>query len=50
MITVHEVKEPTAEDISPFDERNGKHSVIAVKGAPDVVLDLCSIPAYAEER
>ena len=43
MITVHEVKEPKAGDISPFDEKNGKQSfVIAVKGAPDVVLELCN--------
>ena len=43
MITVHEVKEPKAEDLSPFDEKNGKQSyVIAVKGAPDVVLELCN--------
>ncbi len=43
MITVHEVKEPKAEDISPFDEKNSKQSyVIAVKGAPDVVLQLCT--------
>ena len=43
MITVHEVKDPKAGDISPFDEGNGKQSfVIAVKGAPDVVLELCN--------
>ena len=43
MITVHEVKAPKADDISPFDEKNGKQSyVIAVKGAPDVVLQLCN--------
>ncbi len=43
MITVHEVKDPKADDISPFDEANGKQShVIAVKGAPDVVLQLCN--------
>ena len=43
MITVHEVKDPKEADISPFDEKNGKQSyVIAVKGAPDVVLELCS--------
>ena len=43
MITVHEVKNPKAADISPFDEKNGKEAyVIAVKGAPDVVLQLCN--------
>jgi Ca2+-transporting ATPase len=42
MVTLHEVKTPQGNDISPFDETNGKDSyVIAVKGAPDIVLDLC---------
>jgi Ca2+-transporting ATPase len=43
MITVHEVREPRAQDISPFTDqtRHGQHVVI-VKGAPDVVLDLCT--------
>jgi len=43
MITIHEVSEPNPEDISPFytDEvRNW--GVVAVKGAPDLVLDLCT--------
>jgi len=43
MITVHDVITPRAEDPSPFT--NDKHKgwdVIAVKGAPDVVLDLCT--------
>ncbi len=43
MVTVHEVKSPNGTDISPFDDKNGKNSyVIAVKGAPDVVLELCT--------
>ena len=43
MITIHEVKEPKAADISPFKGKNDKEShVIAVKGAPDVVLQLCN--------
>ena len=43
MITVHEVREPRTQDISPFTDqtRRGQH-VIIVKGAPDVVLDLCT--------
>ena len=43
MITIHNVSGPFSEDLSPFHD--GKHKswdVIAVKGAPDVVLDLCS--------
>ncbi len=43
MVTLHEVKNPQAKDISPFDGKDGKDSyVIAVKGAPDVVLGLCN--------
>lgn len=43
MITLHEVKSPEAKDISPFKGKDAKESyVIAVKGAPDVVLDLCN--------
>ncbi len=43
MITVHEVSEPRPEDISPFyDDEKREWSVIAVKGAPDLVLDLCT--------
>ena len=43
MITIHDVAEPRAEDISPFhDDKLRGWDVIAVKGAPDVVLDLCT--------
>ena len=43
MITVHDVAVPRAEDPSPFtDERLKNWDVIAVKGAPDIVLDLCT--------
>ena len=43
MVTVHEIKSPAESDISPFSSRNGDEAyVIAVKGAPDVVLKLCS--------
>lgn len=43
MVTIHEIKEPTAEDISPFMDgsRKGWYT-IAVKGAPDIVLKLCN--------
>jgi Ca2+-transporting ATPase len=43
MVTIHDVAAPRAEDLSPFT--NDKHKnwdVIAVKGAPDVVLQLCT--------
>jgi Ca2+-transporting ATPase len=43
MITIHDVGEPTPEDISPFYDNKMKNwDIIAVKGAPDIVLDLCS--------
>ncbi|MGD8403267.1 MAG: cation-translocating P-type ATPase [Anaerolineales bacterium] len=43
MITVHEVSEPRPEDISPFyNDEMREWSVIAIKGAPDLVLDLCT--------
>jgi len=43
MVTVHSVEKPRPEDISPFytDEYKG-WDVIAVKGAPDLVLNLCT--------
>ena len=43
MVTVHEVKKPKDNDLSPFNGKDAKQSyVIAVKGAPDVVLKLCN--------
>ncbi len=43
MITIHDVRDPKPHDLSPF--KDGKHKdwdVIAVKGAPDIVLELCT--------
>jgi len=42
MITVHDVKAPDPADPSPFTERQKDWDVVTVKGAPDVVLDLCT--------
>ena len=43
MITVHDIIEPRPEDISPFyDNKLKDWDVIVVKGAPDVVLTLCT--------
>jgi P-type Ca2+ transporter type 2C len=43
MITIHTVQAPDASDPSPFHNDTHKDwRVIAVKGAPDVVLNLCS--------
>ena len=43
MITIHDVGMPRTEDISPFYDNQQKNwDIIAVKGAPDIVLGLCS--------
>jgi Ca2+-transporting ATPase len=43
MITIHDVKNPQPADASPFmDQKQRNWDVIAVKGAPDVVLQLCT--------
>jgi P-type Ca2+ transporter type 2C len=43
MVTVHDIWQPDPQDVSPF--ANSKlvgWDVIAVKGAPDLILDLCT--------
>jgi Ca2+-transporting ATPase len=43
MITIHNVLDPDPNDPSPFyDEQNKDWNVIVLKGAPDIVLDLCT--------
>src|SRR5512139_871777 len=44
MVTIHDVATPRAQDPSPFTNNDTLQDwdVIAVKGAPDVVLDLCT--------
>ncbi len=43
MVTIHDVATPKSEDPSPFSDNESKDSdVIAVKGAPDIVLQLCT--------
>ena len=42
MVTFHEVVQPRTEDVSPFTQEQERTSVVVLKGAPDVVLDLCS--------
>jgi Ca2+-transporting ATPase len=43
MITIHALQDPRAADISPFDDNHNKPQgyAITVKGAPDIVLNLC---------
>jgi Ca2+-transporting ATPase len=42
MITVHQVRESTPDDFSPFYHHETSGYIVAIKGAPDVVLDLCT--------
>ncbi len=43
MVTVHSLDDPHADDISPFSEADQRRNyVVAVKGAPDFVLNLCT--------
>ena len=43
MITIHDVRTPDPNDLSPFyDDVNKDWDVVVVKGAPDIVLDLCT--------
>ena len=42
MITFHRVLNPRKEDASPFDETVANRTVVVLKGAPDVVLNLCA--------
>jgi Ca2+-transporting ATPase len=43
MTTIHDVRHPEPKDASPFrDKKHRNWDVIAVKGAPDVVLKLCT--------
>jgi Ca2+-transporting ATPase len=43
MITIHDVLGPDPNDLSPFYDKDKKNwDVITVKGAPDIVLDLCT--------
>ena len=51
MITIHGIKEPSPDDASPFyDGKLRNWDVIAVKGAPDVVLDLCTRYQTVEDK
>ncbi len=45
MVTIHSVEEPENENLSPLaevDEAKREWYIVTIKGAPDVVLDLCS--------
>ena len=43
MITIHNIDNPRPDDLSPFtDQKYLGWDLVAVKGAPDMVLDLCN--------
>ncbi len=43
MVTIHSIDHPQGSDISPFtDDSQKKWNVVAVKGAPDLILNLCT--------
>ncbi len=43
MVTIHDIWDPNPTDVSPFkDSKLTGWDVIAVKGAPDLILDLCT--------
>ncbi len=43
MLTMHAIQEPRPEDFSPiYDDQKHEWRAIVVKGAPDVVLNLCN--------
>ncbi len=43
MTTVHKIKDPLPDDVSPFYDHELKEwELAAIKGAPDIVLDLCT--------
>jgi P-type Ca2+ transporter type 2C len=42
MITIHQVRQSTPDDFSPFYQHETSGYVVAIKGAPDMVLDLCT--------
>jgi P-type Ca2+ transporter type 2C len=51
MVTIHEILQVNPSDVSPIYEYDQREwHVIAVKGAPDVVLDLCSSYDAIDDR
>lgn len=52
MVTIHSIRQPRGEDISPIYDEDGRRDwyAIAVKGAPDVVLNLCAYATTIDDR
>ncbi len=51
MTTIHTVRDPRPEDPGPFyDSSRREHTLIAIKGAPDIVLELCTRRQTLDDR
>src|SRR6185295_4939189 len=51
MITIHDVSRPDPNDLSPFNSNLMQDwDVVAMKGAPDVVLNLCDFYQTMDDR
>jgi P-type Ca2+ transporter type 2C len=51
MVTIHDIREPDPYDVSPFtNKKKIGWDVIAVKGAPDLILELCTSYQTADDR
>jgi len=51
MTTIHDILEPDPQDVSPFKDRKLRGwDVIAVKGAPDLILELCISYQTVEDK
>jgi Ca2+-transporting ATPase len=51
MVTIHDITKPDPGDVSPFkDCKLRGWDVIAVKGAPDLILDLCTSYQTMEDK
>jgi len=51
MLTLHELREPHPEDVSPlYDDKKKNWQAVLVKGAPDLVLNLCTSYQSMDDR
>ena len=51
MLTLHELRDPRPEDISPiYDREKRSWKAVLVKGAPDLVLNLCANYQVIDDR
>jgi Ca2+-transporting ATPase len=51
MVTIHDIRQPNSTDVSPFTNNSLRGwDVIAVKGAPDLILELCTAYQTVEDK